>query len=557
MKKTSLKALVAIVLTLALALSIVGCGNKEAKLKEIKLNTNTVATEFRINDPFSYSGLKVTAVYEDGKTENVSARDYKVTAPDMSTVGEKTVTVTYKDLSATYKVKIMDPNEAAEADWKADYNIDPSKEKLITLSALKAYLIDSGAGRLGPSDIDPEVSVGGMVYDDKVVFRFQSAAAGKAKLSIDFDHSGHGNSPVKNLIEFTFNRAKVETEAVFNNGADGHVHENWKCYQKTLIGEIDVVEGKNTLVMRFIGNGSNLKSVILDFGATPVEPEKPDPKPEGEVYRFEAENAMLYKCMTEYKAGVGASGDALVGDTGAEARQVITVYAADKVTVKIKFRIASGATTLESLVSNFKINDKTVDLSGISVPGGSGPMWYNWTVATVENVSLDKGKNTLSMSVNGNFDYIEITSKVKLYDCADGEKLVKLDGTKASIEGSAGAEEGHEGWLNNIAVGDKVTFAFTATDGADAMLSLFVDHQNSLKPDVSSMLEITVNGVKLETEARYAYCGAGCPDAGHHAIEVKLGEIKLKANNTITVKFLTGDNSNFNGIGLRTSSVIA
>lgn len=86
-----------------------------------------------------------------------------------------------------------------------------------------------------------------MVYDDKVVFRFQSAAAGKAKLSIDFDHSGHGNSPVKNLIEFTFNRAKVETEAVFNNGADGHVHENWKCYQKTLIGEIDVVEGKNTL----------------------------------------------------------------------------------------------------------------------------------------------------------------------------------------------------------------------------------------------------------------------------------------------------------------------
>ena len=69
MKKTSLKALVAIVLTLALALSIVGCGNKEAKLKEIKLNTNTVATEFMINDPFSYSGLKVTAVYEDGKTE--------------------------------------------------------------------------------------------------------------------------------------------------------------------------------------------------------------------------------------------------------------------------------------------------------------------------------------------------------------------------------------------------------------------------------------------------------------------------------------------------------
>ena len=184
-------------------------------------------------------------------------------------------------------------------------------------------------------------------------------------------------------------------------------------------------------------------------------------------------------------------------------------------------------------------------------------MWYNWTEATVENVSLDKGKNTLSMSVNGNFDYIEITSKVKLYDCADGEKLVKLDGTKASIEGSAGAEEGHEGWLNNIAAGDKVTFAFTATDGADAMLSLFVDHQNSLKPDVSSMLEITVNGVKLETEARYAYCGAGCPDAGHHAIEVKLGEIKLKANNTITVKFLTGDNSNFNGIGLRTASAIA
>ena len=161
------------------------------------------------------------------------------------------------------------------------------------------------------------------------------------------------------------------------------------------------------------------------------------------------------------------------------------------------------------------------------------------------------------MSVNGNFDYIEITSSVTLGDCADGVKLVKLDGTKATVEGSAGAEEGHEGWLNNIASGDIVTFTFTATDGASAILSLFTDHQNSVKPDVSNMLEITVNGVKLETEARYAYCGAGCPDTWHHAIEVKLGEIKLKANNTITVKFLTGDNSNFNGIGLRTSSAIA
>ena len=781
MKKKFVSVVFATLLAVAFVCLAFGCNPTTSdKLKELKLNTNTVTTEFELGDAFTFGGLKVTAVYESGKTENVNLKAIEVVRPDMTTEGEKTIEVKWNGLSATYKIKVVDPNKVIEEEWKADYEI--KAKGTVELSAIKAYLIDSGAGRLGPCDVDPTVAVGGMVSGDKVVFRFNADKAAKAKLAINFDHSGHGDSPVSNLIDFNLNGTKLTTEANFNSGEEGHAHQAWMCYQKTEIAEVDVAQGKNTLVMTFLGNGSNLKSIVLDFGgeqplpdatvngikidtanvqrefaleerfnskglvvtktyidnteqvvsdgytvtggdtttagqktvtvtldkytatyeinvaakakfvveptetnktfvlsalqaelddtikvdqahgdvggiakvnspsvffkisancadkakllldmdhffkgtavnaildvyvngvqmnidevlfATPADGHKHNdwhcntatllgkielatdkvnvvelrfkedatnvfgitidyaedaPQPTIKSYVFDAEKAILSGCMTEYKTGVGAHGDALVGDTGEGATQTFTVYAANAATVSVRFRIASGgATTLDALVKNFTVNGKAVDVSGIDVPAGSGASWYQWTSGTVQNVALQKGKNVISLSAQGNFDYIAIESDVVLSDVADGTKLVMLDGTKAVKEGGCGDESGHEGWINNVAQGSKVTFNFTATEGATAILSLFTDHQNSVKPDVSTMVKIAINGVEYTTTARYAYCGGTCPDSWHHAIEVKLGEIQLKADNTIVIEFLTGNNSNFNGIGITTDCEI-
>lgn len=765
----------AAVLVVALALIACGCNPQAAdKVVEIKLNTTLVTVEYELGDAFTIGGLKVTAVYESGKTENVNLKELTVSKPDMNVEGEQTITVKWNGLEASYKITVIDPDKVIDNEWKADFTV--KADGVVELSAIKAYLIDSGAGRLGPSDVDPGVSVGGMVAGDKVVYRFNADKAAKAKLTIDFDHSGHGNTPVSNLIEFNLNGTKLQTEADFNAGEEGHSHAAWMCYQKTLIGEVDIAEGKNTLVMTFLGNGSNLKSIILDFGGKEPAPEatvngividtddvqtefaleetfnsnglvvkktytdgtevvvsegvsvtggdtssagkktvtvtwdkysktyeinvadkakfvveptetnskfvlsalqaeldptikidethndvggiaaanapsiffkisanidaqakllldmddyfkgsavntildvyingekldldgvmfvtpadghehidwhcnnatllgkvaiatdkvnvielrfkadatnvfgitidysEDQPEPEEKTYIFDAENALLVQCMTEFKTGVGAHGDALVGDTGEDATQTFTVYAAKAVTVSVRFRIASGgATTLDALVKNFTVNGIAVNLTGIDVPAGQGASWYQWTSGTVGGVELQAGKNVLAMSAQGNFDYIAIDSNAVLSDTVEGVTLTRLDGTKATKEGGCGDENGHEGWINNIAAGNKITFSFTATAGAKGMLALYTDHQGSVKPDVSAMIKITVNGVEYTTTARYAYCGGTCPDTWHHAIEVKLGEIQLHADNTIVIEFLTDNNSNFNGIGI-------
>ena len=56
-------------------------------------------TTFYVGDTFTYEGLKVTAIYEDESTKAVSS--YTVSEPDMTTLGTKTVTVSYTEGEVT------------------------------------------------------------------------------------------------------------------------------------------------------------------------------------------------------------------------------------------------------------------------------------------------------------------------------------------------------------------------------------------------------------------------------------------------------------------------
>ena len=56
----------------------------------------------------------VTAHYSNGTTQVIPEGQYTLSAPDMSTAGEKTVTVTYKDKTTTFTIKV-----GKDADKKA------------------------------------------------------------------------------------------------------------------------------------------------------------------------------------------------------------------------------------------------------------------------------------------------------------------------------------------------------------------------------------------------------------------------------------------------------
>ena len=77
-------------------------------LSSISLDTSNVKTEFAVNDTFDSNGLVVTAHYSDASTAIVTPTS--VSTPNMSTAGEKTVTVTYTEnnvsKSASYNINV-------------------------------------------------------------------------------------------------------------------------------------------------------------------------------------------------------------------------------------------------------------------------------------------------------------------------------------------------------------------------------------------------------------------------------------------------------------------
>lgn len=80
-------------------------------LTSISLNTSNVQLEFYVNDIFDYTGLVVTAHYDNGTEDNVTPTS--VSSPDMSITGQKTVTVSYTEnsvtKSSTYSINVIEP----------------------------------------------------------------------------------------------------------------------------------------------------------------------------------------------------------------------------------------------------------------------------------------------------------------------------------------------------------------------------------------------------------------------------------------------------------------
>lgn len=87
-------------------------------LDSISINTTNVQTTFTVGDTFNYTGLVVTANYTDSTSATVSPTS--VSTPDLSSTGNKTVTVTYTEnavsKTAQYNVTV---NSTPSISWTA------------------------------------------------------------------------------------------------------------------------------------------------------------------------------------------------------------------------------------------------------------------------------------------------------------------------------------------------------------------------------------------------------------------------------------------------------
>lgn len=93
----------------------------EKTLASITLDTTNVKTEFNVNDTFTFEGLVVTANYSDSTSEEVTPTS--VSTPDMTSAGEKTVTVTYTEGTVTktadYTITVKSATEDHTLTWTA------------------------------------------------------------------------------------------------------------------------------------------------------------------------------------------------------------------------------------------------------------------------------------------------------------------------------------------------------------------------------------------------------------------------------------------------------
>jgi hypothetical protein len=105
--KRSRTALRLLALLLACTFALFACGKPtdEATVTKLEITQAPAKVQFFVDEAFNHDGLKVSATLSDGTVTDVTA-NVAVSTPDTSTVGTKTVTVTYKGAETTYAVSV-------------------------------------------------------------------------------------------------------------------------------------------------------------------------------------------------------------------------------------------------------------------------------------------------------------------------------------------------------------------------------------------------------------------------------------------------------------------
>lgn len=106
MKKGLIRKGMILLAGLAMGTSLVSCKPAQPPVLTGIEVTAPTKTEYTINDTIDLTGMVVTAVYSDESKEVVES-GYTVSDVDFSTVGDKTVTVTYEEKTASFTISVV------------------------------------------------------------------------------------------------------------------------------------------------------------------------------------------------------------------------------------------------------------------------------------------------------------------------------------------------------------------------------------------------------------------------------------------------------------------
>ncbi|WP_064504119.1 bacterial Ig-like domain-containing protein [Alkalihalobacillus trypoxylicola] len=81
----------------------------EISVQELLIDPTSMKRDYLVGEELDLSELKVTAVYEDGSTEDLENGQYRVTGFSNDMIGDQTLTVHYSGVTATFTVSVNEP----------------------------------------------------------------------------------------------------------------------------------------------------------------------------------------------------------------------------------------------------------------------------------------------------------------------------------------------------------------------------------------------------------------------------------------------------------------
>ena len=192
-----------------------GSSSSASPLESISLNTSNTQTEFTVGDSFDYSGLVVTAHYEDGTEDFVDPTS--VSSPNMTTAGTKEITVSYTENSVTktakYNITVVEPQATeiiasvtmtyhpGETIAKSDIHVEDDLGNVITDFEFSEdgyqflYLDAPEGGLIGSKIFAESISYGEFIADLQVsVCRNEHAEAQEVVDTMTASWTGAGTS---------------------------------------------------------------------------------------------------------------------------------------------------------------------------------------------------------------------------------------------------------------------------------------------------------------------------------------------------------------------------
>ena len=99
------------------------------KVQKIEIGKTPNKVEYTVGDTFDKTGLVVNLCFENGMKDTLPVNAYKVSAPDMSKTGTKTVTVTYGNMSASFDITVSEKSATPKKAEKIEIATMPTKVK--------------------------------------------------------------------------------------------------------------------------------------------------------------------------------------------------------------------------------------------------------------------------------------------------------------------------------------------------------------------------------------------------------------------------------------------